>query len=107
MPSTSPRARTAAVLSLCAGWSFFGPAARADPPAYKPIDLYTMNPPDGLTFPSASSFNATSAGSVVGFGTLTPGKSQAILWSADGSVRNLNPTNLPGFDVSIARGVVG
>jgi hypothetical protein len=107
MASMRSRARAAVVLSLCAGWSFFGPAALADPPAYKPIDLYTMNPPDGLTFPSVSSFNATSAGAVVGFGTVTPGKSQAILWSADGAVHNLNPTNLAGFDVSIARAVAG
>lgn len=106
MSFTKSRARAAMFISLGVALAV-GPVLRADPPPYKPVDLYTMNPPDGLTFPSASSFNATDAGRVVGFGTVSPGTSQAIFWSADGTAQNLNPTNLAGFNVSIARGVAG
>jgi probable HAF family extracellular repeat protein len=78
-------------------------------PAYTGRVLYQLTIPNGITVatPNSGAAGAAAGGQVVGSGTSsTDGRFHAMLWS-DGSVVDLNPTNLAGFATSDTRGTNG
>jgi hypothetical protein len=88
-----------AVIEIC-GPTCISPALCQ---TYLGIDLYTLTEPSGFVG-SLQVDNASSGiGQVVSYGTLASGKSHALLWNGPaGTVVDLHPTNLSGFNQSFA-----
>jgi len=80
-------------------------ASRANAQAYTGTVLYPLTTPSGFQS-SAASFVGASASEVVGWGTTPNQDYEALLWTSSG-VLNLNPTDLSGFDGSLALSTSG
>lgn len=83
---------------------FLCATARGD---YSVIDLYTMNPPAGLTYPSAAGQVATDTTGQVGGFASNGVVDNAILWNSSGVALNLNPTTLAGINSTGIKSIGG